>query len=464
MKYFRAGAVLLAVLLSLTAGASGYDRYYSDLPVALAMPELPRIADREVNLTRFGAAGDGVTLCTEAFRAAVDALAAAGGGRLVVPAGVWLTGPIVLKSGIDLHLERGAILVFTPDKRQHFRSGEYNGRADSGIYAEKCTDIAITGEGIIDGNGKYWRYAKREKLSDTEWKDLQSLGGSVSEDGKFWFPDHLKHFTDLTGSPEDEEALRAHLIVLKRCTRVLLSGVTIQNSPRFHVNPTRCKDVVMDGITVRCPWNAQNGDGIDIGNSERVLVVNCTVDVGDDGICMKGGSGESGLSAGPCRDILIRDNIVFRAHGGFVIGSDFSGGMERIVVRDCTFSGTDTGLRFKSAPDRGGVTKDIYISDITMNDIRDAAVTFKCDYSDVTYKDPGAAKDLRFMPRFTDIHISRVVCRECAVGVEASGIPGVDAVEGITLTDCTFFHLGKASSIDPDTADIKMENVRFLTY
>ena len=220
----------------------------------------------------------------------------------------------------------------------------------------------------------------------------------------------------------------------------------------------------MDGITVRCPWNAQNGDGIDIGNSERVLVVNCRVDVGDDGICMKGGSGESGLAAGPCRDILIRDNIVFRAHGGFVIGSDFSGGMERIVVRDCSFSGTDTGLRFKSAPDRGGVTKDIYISGITMNDIRDAAVTFKCDYSDVTYRDPGAAVDQRFMPHFTDIHISDVVCRECAVAVEASGIPGTDAVHGITISDCTFFHFGEATLIDPSTTDIKLENVRFLTY
>ena len=455
---------LLAVLPVFTAAAAGYDRYYNDLPVAMAMPELPRIPDRQVTLTDYGAAGDGVALCTAAFEAAIDALAVQGGGRLVVPSGVWLTGPIELRSGIDLHLERGAILLFTPDKRAHFASEDYSDRALSGITAEKCNDIAITGEGIIDGNGKYWRYAKREKMSDTEWKDLRKLGGSISGDGKFWFPDHLKHFKDLTSSPEDEEALRAHMISIKRCKRVLISGVTIQNAPRFHVVPNRCTDVILDGITVRCPWNAQNGDGIDIGNSERVLVVNCTVDVGDDGICMKGGSGESGLRNGPCRDILICDNTVFHAHGGFVIGSDFSGGMERIVVRNCTFSGTDTGLRFKSAPDRGGVTKDIYISDITMNDIREAAVTFKCDYSDITYKDPGAAKDLRFMPDFTDIHISNVVCRECAVGVEASGIPGVDAVHGITITDCTFFHMDEATRIDPATASVDLHNVRFLTY
>ena len=386
---------LSAVLLTIGAVAADYDRYYTGLPVEMARPELPRIADREVRLTEFGAAGDGVTLCTAAFEAAIDALSAQGGGRLVVPAGVWLTGPIKLKSGIDLHIERGAVVLFTPDKRAHFSSEDYRDRANSCITAEKCNDISITGEGVIDGNGKYWRYAKREKMSDTEWKDLRKLGGSVSDDGKFWFPDHLKHFKDLTSSSEDEEALRAHMISIKRC---------------------------------------------------------------------KGGSGETGLKNGPCRDILICDNTVFHAHGGFVIGSDFSGGMERIVVRNCTFSGTDTGLRFKSAPDRGGVTKDIYITDISMNDIREAAVTFKCDYSDVTYKDPGAAKDLRFMPDFTDIHISNVVCRECEVGVEASGIPGVNAVHGITLTGCTFFYMDEPTAIDTETADIKLENVRFMTY
>jgi len=464
MNPLKTGLCILATLSSLLASAGDYDRYYQDLAVSLEQPAQPVIPDLTVRLTDFGAAGDGVTLCTDAFAGAIAHLSGEGGGHLVVPAGVWLTGPIVLKSCIDLHLEQGAIVVMTPDKRLHFSSTDYSDRAESGIYAEKCHDISITGEGIIDGNGKYWRYAKREKMSDTEWKDLLKLGGSVQEDGKFWFPDHLKHFEDLTDSPEAEEALRAHLIIIKRCERVLLQGVTIQNSPRFHVNPTRCEDVILDGITVRCPWNAQNGDGIDIGNSRRVLVAGCRVDVGDDGICMKGGSGESGLKAGPCTDILIRDNIVFRAHGGFVIGSDYSGGMERIVVKDCSFSGTDTGLRFKSAPDRGGITREIHISDITMNDIREAAVTFQCDYSDVTYKDRGAAGELNFMPDFSDISISRVVCRECGVGVAAAGIPGIDAIHDITLTDCVFFYTDEATRIDEKTADIRLENVRFLTF
>lgn len=443
--------------------AADYEKYYDALPVELEMPALPVIPELTVTLSDFGAVGDGLSLCTEAFDRAIKELSSKGGGHLIVPQGIWLTGPIVLASHIDLHLDRGAIILLTPDKRQHFPKGDFSKRADSGIYAEKCTDISVTGEGIIDGNGKYWRYAKREKLSDTEWKDLRSLGGTVQDDGKLWFPSGLKHFEDITGSPEAEEALRAHLMIFKRCQRVLLSGVTVQNSPRFHVNPTQCTDVIMDGLTVRCPWNAQNGDGIDIGNSRRVLVTNCTVDVGDDGICMKGGSGANGLKAGPCSDILICGNTVFHAHGGFVIGSDFSGGMEKIVVKDCVFSGTDTGLRFKSSMDRGGKCKDIYISGINMTDIRDAAVTFNCEYSDVTYKEMG--KDApEFAPDFSDIHISDVFCRECRAGVEAVGIKGLETVHDITVSNSVFFYLERPSAIDSESAEIVLENVRFETY
>lgn len=452
-----------ALCLAIAAQAGDYSRLYENLPVALQEPELPQIPDNEVSLVSFGAKGDGVTLCTSAFAEAVKKLSDLGGGRLTVPAGVYLTGPIQLRSRIELHLERGALIVFTPDKRAYF-GDEVEGRARPCISAEKCTDIAITGEGIIDGGGKYWRYAKKEKMSDSEWKDLQKLGGTVSGDGKLWFPTGLKHFKDLTGDHEKEEALRQHMIIIKRCSRVLMSGVTVQNSPKFHINPSQCTDVILDGVTVRCPWNAQNGDGIDIGNSRRVLVTRCMVDVGDDGICMKGGSGRKGLEAGPCRDILICDNTVFHGHGGFVLGSDISGGMDRIVVCRCTFSGTDTGLRFKSAPSRGGKCSDIWISDISMNDIRDAAVTFSCDYSDVSYKTLSTGNGVDFVPDFTGIHIARVSCRECGTAIFARGIKGLRCIHGVEVSDCSFFYTGKDTEIDPETAEIQLERVSFVTF
>lgn len=458
-----ASALLSASASSQASAAAqgGYARLYEDLPIALEQPALPDIPGLRVSIADFGAVGDGIVLNTEAFTKAVSHLKAQGGGHLDVPAGIWLTGPIELESHIDLHLQRGALLVFSPDKRLYFE-GEVEGRAKPCISAQKCTDISITGEGIIDGNGKYWRYAKREKLSDTEWKDLLKLGGTVSEDGKLWFPTGLKGFQDLTDDPEKEEAVRQHLIIIKRCQRVLISGVTVQNSPKFHINPSQCTDVVIDGVTVRCPWNAQNGDGIDIGNSRRVLVTGCSVDVGDDGICMKGGSGENGLKAGVCSDILIAGNTVFHGHGGFVIGSDFSGGMERIVVKDCVFSGTDIGLRFKSAMDRGGKCADIYISDIVMNDIRDAAVSFLCDYENVTYKAEAAAGKPEFAPDFSGITMDNILCHECQTAIEARGIAGLDCIHDISISTSLFYYKDNDVEIDTATADISLDGVRFV--
>lgn len=458
-----ATTIVASLVLALTVKAQGYDALYENLPIQLEKPAVPTIPELTVDITEYGASGDGVCLCTEAFKNAIKDLSDKGGGHLLVPAGVWLTGPIKLRSSIDLHLETGAIIVFTPDKRAYF-DGEVQGRARPCISADKCTDISITGDGIIDGNGKYWRYAKREKLSDAEWKELKALGGTELQDGKLWFPSRLKHFRDMTDSPEKEESIRQHMLVFKRCTRLLISCVTVQNSPKFHINPSQCTDVILDGVSVKCPWNAQNGDGIDIGNCQRVLVTRCRVDVGDDGICMKGGSGEKGLQAGACSDILICRNTVFRAHGGFVMGSDISGGMKRIVVQDCSFSGTDIGLRFKSAPGRGGHCEDIWIRRIRMNDIRDAAISYSCDYSDITYKAGAKVEGVEFAPDFAGMDIREVICRECPVGIVAKGIPGLSCIHDIVISDSHFFYTGKGTEIDDSTASITLKDTKFTTY
>ena len=435
---------------------------YENLPIELEQPALPQIPDARVSIEQFGAVGDGVTMCTAAFDKAIKALP--DGGHVIVPKGVWLTGPIRLRSRIDLHVEKGAIVIFTQEKSAYLPDKGLEKRMLPCIRVEKCTDVSITGGGIIDGNGKYWRYAKRTKLSDQEWEDLQKLGGTETDGGKLWFPYDLKNVRNITDGPESEEALRQHMVSIKRCQRVLISGVTIQNAPRFHLVPSQCTDLIISGVTVRCHWNAQNGDGIDICNSQRALVTGCTVDVGDDGICMKGGSGESGVKAGPCSDFLITGNTVLHAHGGFVMGSDISGGMRRMVVKDCSFSGTDTGLRFKSAPGRGGHTEEIYIYDITMNDIREAAITFSCDYADITYKTPEQVKGLAYAPDFTGMKISKIVCRECTTGIYAHGIAGLDCVHGITVANSTFFYTGTATDIDENTAKIALDGVRFLTF
>ncbi len=455
-----------ALMTVLTVSAqTDYSRYYTNLPKAMPTVQEPSFPATTVSLKDYGGTGDGVTMNTEAFRKAISALSKQGGGHLVVPAGIYLTGLISLKDNIDLHLERNAVILFSPDKRDLIKvgdDGKPEQRAAPCITASKRTNIAITGDGIIDGNGKWWRAVKRVKVSDVEWKAFLEMGGTVTEKGDLWYPFNLKHEPDVAATAEAQEKVRNHLIRLTDCRNVLVRGVTLRNSPRFHLVPSRCENVIIDGITVKCPWNAQNGDAIDIGNCRNVLVVNNTIDCGDDGICMKGGAGQKGANDGPCLNINIQDNIVFHAHGGFVIGSEFSGGMENIFVHNNTFSGTDTGLRFKSSIGRGGTTKDIFISGIYMTDIKDQAIVFECDYFDnhVGAKAGKKPTGTDFAPNFTDIHITDVVCRGAKTAIKAGGAEGM--VHGIDITNSTFF-ADNSQDIAP-TCDVRLTNVTFKSY
>ena len=457
------------MLCSITLQAEDHSRLYQNLPIGVAQPAVANIPALTVSLTDFGAVGDGVTDCTEAFAKAISHLNKQGGGHLNVPAGIYLTGPIKMKSLIDLHVERGAIILFSPDKQRYVNNNgdqKAGSRATPPLTASKCHDISITGEGIIDGNGEWWRAVKHSKVSDTEWKVFLSMGGTQADNGQLWYPHKLKHFADIAETPEAQERMRPHLIRMTDCERVLIKGVTVQNAPKFHIVPQRCKDVTIDGVTVRCPWNAQNGDGIDLMQCQRVLVTACTLDVGDDGICLKGGVGAEGVKYGPCADILITGNTVFHAHGGFVIGSEFSGGMHRIVVSDCTFSGTDTGLRFKSGPGRGGKTSDIHISDIRMSDIKDQAIVFETSYADRPAGSKATDKAANqepeeFIPEFSDIHISHVTCRDTRIGIAAKGT--LDMIHDICIDDSIIFYTSKEKDIDhPDM--VKTNNVKLLSY
>ncbi len=438
---------ILAAILLAAISAAAQNPLRADIP------------DTSVCLTDFGGTPDGVTSNTQAFADAVAALGRMGGGHLNVPEGIYLTGPIVLKDKMDLHLERGAIILFSPD-RSEFLSGN---SVRPGISASKRHNVSISGEGIIDGNGEWWRAVKRGKVSDVEWADFRRMGGTVTDDGSLWYPFGLNHFPDIAADARAQEKMRTHLVRFTECDRVTVTGVTIQNSPKFHLVPQRCTNVTIDGVTVRCPWNAQNGDGIDIMQCRDVLITRCTVDVGDDGICLKGGAGQKALAAGPCRNIVIEYNTVFHAHGGFVIGSEFSGGMEDIVVRHNTFSGTDTGLRFKSAPERGGHCSSIRISDIIMTDIRGEAIVFETSYADrpAGHDDATAAVSDAFVPDFSDIIIERVVCRDARTAVKAKGTIGT--IHDIVVRNSSFFYTETERDID-DARMIVFENVSFLTY
>ena len=189
--------LMLVVLMTavLQSRAQSYAEYYRQLPVDMNCPSLPQIPDYTVSVSDFGGVGDGITLNTEAFRKAVSHLDKHGGGHLVVPAGMWMTGLISLKSHIDLHLEKNAIVLAAPDKALFIKeeNGVKENKCTPLITASKRSDISITGEGVIDGNGAFWRPVKRSKVSDVEWKEYLAMGGTQEEDGKLWFPFNLKH-------------------------------------------------------------------------------------------------------------------------------------------------------------------------------------------------------------------------------------------------------------------------------
>jgi polygalacturonase len=363
---------------------------------------LPKIAQPvfkkdTINILKYGAKPDGLTLNTKSINAAITACSAKGGGVVLIPQGLWLTGPIVLKSNVNLHVSRAALLQFTNDKSQYpLVEGNYEGhpspRNQSPISGTNLVNVGITGDGIIDGAGGVWRAVGKDRMSESEWKMLVASGGVVSENGKTWMPSasyvkgmnekdaiYLKPGKSLKDYEDMKDFFRPNMVVLTNCKKVLLQSVTVQNSPAWCLHPLLCEDLTVRNVRVRNPWNAQNGDAIDVESCRNVLLEGNTFDAGDDGICIKSGRDEEGRKRGkPTENVIARNNVVYRAHGGFVIGSEMSGGAKNIFVTDCTFIGTDIGLRFKTTRGRGGVVEKIYVKNISMKELLAALFYLTC--------------------------------------------------------------------------------------
>ena len=274
-------AVCLWIFSSCQSADYKYEAVYRNLPFDMPRVEAPRFPDRTVNLKEFNAVGNGETLCTSAFADAINALSEQGGGHLVVPAGVWLTGPIVLKSNIDLHLEKGAVILFSPDVDLYplvetVFEGLDTRRCQSPISGRNLENVAITGEGAIDGNGHYWRPLKREKVTESVWKQTTARGG-VYKRPTYWFPypetlkgDTISNMNVPQNLKTEEEwqsvrhFLRPVMVSLIECKNVWLQGVIFQNSPAWNLHPLMCENVLVEDVQVRNPSYAQNGDGLDL--------------------------------------------------------------------------------------------------------------------------------------------------------------------------------------------------------
>lgn len=384
------------------------------------MPEVivPAFPDRDFLLSAYGGIPDGQTSNTKAFAKAIAACSQAGGGRVVVPAGLWLTGPIVLQSHVNLHVERGATILFSPDRSQ-YPQDRYKAAP---IYGVSLKSIAITGAGVIDGSGEVWRPVKKWKTTERQWQALVNSGGVLTEsgEGKIWWPSQA----DI----DSKDRLRPYMVTLIKCENVLIEDITLRNSPKFVLYPNQCRNVTIRHANIYNDWWAQNGDGIDISACENVIVYGCNVNVGDDAICMKSslGSREPG-SVARLKNILIAECTVFHGHGGFVIGSNTDGGMQNIFVTHCNFIGTDIGIRVKSGAGKGGLVRDVYVQNIAMANIKDAAISFNTEYVNrpAAYQadPPKKPTTAERVPDFCHFHFNNITCRQADTALNLQGLP-----------------------------------------
>ena len=408
----------------------GEDGWNPTAPFQMPEVKQPVIPNNQVELTDFGAIGDGKTLCTDAFRMVFEALAAKGGGRLVVPQGVWYTGPVTLKSHTELHLEAGAVILFSDDLALYpvitttYEGGAYL-KCQSPISAYKQTDIAITGNGLIDGSGNSWRPLKRAKVTDGQWKKRTSQGGTFINEN-LWEPS------------DNRSSIRPVMVSLIECKSILVKDVVIQNPPAWNLHPLMCEDITIDHVTLRSPAYGQNGDALDLESCRNALVLNSTFDAGDDCICLKSGKDEEGRKRGmPTENIIVKGCTVYNGHGGFVVGSEMSGGVRNVLVENCQFVGTGNGLRFKSCRGRGGVVENIFVRRISMANIEDAAITFDMYYGK---RDPNEVVPPvdETTPIFRQIEISDISCRGAKEGLHFRGLPEMPirdvTLRGINIT------------------------------
>lgn len=468
--YRMRNLILVYMVLNIGFNAEAKNQYqylYKDLPFSMPLVKVPVFKNNKVSVEKFGGVGDGITLNTNAFANAMDALAAKGGGRLIVPKGIWFTGPIVFRSNINMHLEKGAVILFSPDFNLYpivetIFEGLDTRRCQSPISGRNLVNVAITGQGSINGYGEAWRPLKKNKVTASQWKKMIGAGGVVKNNDT-WYPSESSfkgsQISDMNVPRQNlteqewleiKDFLRPVMVSFIECKNVYLQGVLFENSPSWNLHPLMCENVILDGLFVRNPGYSQNGDGLDLESCRNSIIVNCTFDVGDDGICIKSGKDEPGRQrARPTENVIVDNCKVFQGHGGFVVGSEMSGGVRNISVKNCQFLGTDVGLRFKSTRGRGGVVENIYISDIYMFNIETESFLFDLYYGgksavetledgDVTPTEEKLLPVTEETPVFRNIFVKNLVSRNARRAMLFNGLPEMKInniqIEDINIT------------------------------
>ena len=505
---------ILSVLSSVLIFVAGWSQsvaqttakeLYQGIEFKMPVVQEPVIPSNSAVITDFGAKSGGQFLCTNAFRDAIEYLSKKGGGRVIVPRGTWLTGPITLRSNIELFTDAGALVLFSGDKslyplvRTNFE-GFNTYRCTSPVNGKNLINVSITGRGVFDGCGDVWRAVKKEKLTESQWKKLVASGGIVNENGKTWYPSEQfragEKMADMNvprqlKTQEEFEQIRDFLrpvmISLISCKKVMLDGPTFQNSPAWCIHPMLCEDLTVRNTTVKNPWYSQNGDGIDLESCKNSVVYDSNFDVGDDAICIKSGKDKEGRDRNVANEnLIIKNCVVYHGHGGVTVGSEMSGGVRNLHVSNCIFLGTDVGLRFKSNRGRGGVVQNIYISDIEMINIPAQAISFDLYYGG---KSPSEAMDdggkkpempsqpvSEETPQFRDIFIRDIHCKGALQAIFLQGLPemnleniqleniNMEATSGLTCIDANHIRIKNLALVTKKMPVADLKNCRNITF
>ena len=411
-------------LLSLSAAAAAVT---PEETAILERIKAPQFASRDFSITDFGATPDGDA--SAAITKAIAACHEAGGGRVVVPAGTWLTGAVHLKSNVNLHLADGSTLRFDPDPKKYlplvltrFEGLECMSYSPL-IYAFEQENVAITGKGTLDGSASldtWWAWndpskgrptkqvAARKRL-DQQGADGVPVAERIHGEGSFLRPTFIQPY---------------------RCKNVLIEGVRIINSPMWEMNPVLCTNVTVRGVTV--VTHGSNNDGCNPESCKDVLIEDCLFDTGDDCIAIKSGRNNDGRRIGvPSENIVIRRCTMKEGHGGVTMGSEISGGVRNVFVSDCKMDSPnlDRAIRFKSNAVRGGVIENIFVRDVTIGRVAKAVISIEFDYEE------GANGPHK--PVLRNVLLENVTCESSERVAVATGFPGV-VIENVRLENCTF--------------------------
>jgi len=455
LKSLSAGAVFAGLASHWPQRVSAKDADpFSAVPAILARIKPPRFPDRHLSITQFGAVGDGKTDATAAIAAAIAACHDAGGGRVVIPPGNYATGPIHLKSNINLHVAKGATLMFSRDPAAYLPlvytrwEGVECLNYSSQIYADRVENVALTGGGTLDGQADCTHWWPWKGRTNCGWKD-----GDVNQ-----FAGRARLFDmGAKDTPLDERRfgdgyyLRPNMVQICRSKNILVEGLTMINSPMFEVNPVLCTNVTVRGIKIKS--HGPNNDGCDPDSCSDVLIENCEFDTGDDCLAIKAGRNRDGRRVGvPSENIVIRNCVMKEGHGGLTIGSEMSGGVRNVFIENCKLSSPNLNqaIRLKSNAMRGGIIEHVYIRNIDIGEVGGAVIQI-----DLTYEE-GADGPER--PIIRDIHISRVHVRKSKFALQLRGLEE-SPVQDIHINDCVFDRIEQEDIVE-HVNDLRRTNLK----